>query len=295
MTTVLNTQEVLTPPVPSATVLVLRDGVQGLEVLLVKRHSKSNVLGGMHVFPGGKLDAADRSVQREQLDQAPQALVQALGEADLDEATACGLHVAALRETLEECGLFLHGQHDSRLPAQMRQRLQAGESFLAANAALGLTLQTGLVRPWSRWITPRKPTMMDRRFDTRFFVALAPTDHEAKHDAHEVTEAVWVRPEAALRQYWEGHMGLVPAQIMSLMQLMPHTRAGEVLLEAQSRLPIQVLPEPIDIDGERVLCYPGDPQHPVQVPVWPGPTRLTWRNQRFEPEGGLDAFLGSHR
>jgi len=76
---------------------------------------------------------------------------------------------------------------------------------------------------------------------------------------------------------------------------MPHTRAGEVLQEAQSRPPIQVLPEPIDIDGERVLCYPGDPQHPVQVPVWPGPTRLTWRNQRFEPEGGLDAFLGSHR
>jgi 8-oxo-dGTP pyrophosphatase MutT (NUDIX family) len=295
MTTVLNTQEVFTPPVPSATVLVLRDGVQGLEVLLVKRHSKSNVLGGMHVFPGGKLDPADRGVQPEQLDQAPQALVQALGEADLDEATACGLHVAALRETLEECGLFLHGRHDSGLPAHMRQRLQAGESFLTATAALGLTLQTQLVRPWSRWITPRKPTMMDRRFDTRFFVALAPTDHDAEHDAHEVTEAVWLRPETALRQYWAGHMGLVPAQIISLMQLVPHTRASEVMREAQTRPPIQVLPEPLDIDGERVLCYPGDPQHPVQTPVWPGPTRLTWRNQRFEPEGGLGALLAAQR
>ena len=294
MSTVLYTQEVLTPPMPSATVMVLRDSDQGIEVLLVKRHSKSKVLGGMHVFPGGKLDTADCSVPAERLDQPPQALQQALGEAGLDEATACGLHVAALRETMEECGLFIHGNHDSRLPSQLRQRLQAGESFLTATEAMGLALPTRQIRPWSRWITPRKPSLMDRRFDTRFFVALAPSDHEAVHDAHEVTEAEWLRPETALRRYWAGHMGLAAAQVISLMQLMRHRLAADVMQHAQSQPPRHVLPEPFDIDGHRVLCYPGDSQHPTKVAAWAGPTRLTWRNERFEPEGGLDAYLNAH-
>ncbi|NDB00705.1 MAG: NUDIX hydrolase, partial [Betaproteobacteria bacterium] len=55
----LNTQTINTPPRPAATVLMLRDAPQGLEVLLIKRHAQSEVLGGAYVFPGGKVDAAD--------------------------------------------------------------------------------------------------------------------------------------------------------------------------------------------------------------------------------------------
>ncbi len=287
----INTAEVLTPPAPSASVMVLRDGTQGLEVLMVKRHGNSKVLGGVYVFPGGKLDAQDCQVRADLLDQTPQTLRQALGEPDLDEATACGLHVAALRETIEECGLFLHGGHDPRLPEQMRLRLETGQSFLAAAQAMGLRLQTRLIRPWSRWITPRVPSVSDRRFDARFFVAIAPSDHAPLEHTHEVTETVWLRPESALRQYWELQLGLVPAQIFSLMQLAQHGSADAVLRQAQTRAPLHIEPQPLDLSGQRVVCYPGDPKHPVRKPAWDGPTRLTWRNQRFEPEGGLDALL----
>ena len=43
--------------------------------------------------------------------------------------------------------------------------------------------------------------------------------------------------------------------------------------------------------GQRVICYPGDPRHTLREPAWPGPTRLVYRNRRFEPEGGLAALL----
>ena len=57
----INNDVVLTPPVPSATVILLRDAAEGLQVLLMRRHAASGVLGGVHVFPGGKLDPADMS------------------------------------------------------------------------------------------------------------------------------------------------------------------------------------------------------------------------------------------
>lgn len=60
---------------------------------------------------------------------------------------------------------------------------------------------------------------------------------------------------------------------------------------AASRAPALIEPEPFDLDGVRVICYPGDPAHSVAQRVWTGPTRLSYRNQRFEAEGGLAALL----
>ena len=60
---------------------------------------------------------------------------------------------------------------------------------------------------------------------------------------------------------------------------------------SRRRPPAIIEPEPFDENGCRVICYPGDPRHSRRQPVWPGPTRLTHRNRRFEPEGGLAALL----
>lgn len=293
----INHKEVLTPPVAAATVVLLRDGPQGLQVLLVKRHSQSNVLGGAFVFPGGKLDPLDSQVQADDLDQSPAALQQALAEEGLGTATACGLYVAALRETFEECDLLLHGNvaglsDSTRVRAQVRERLAGGMSFFQAMTQAGLRpLPTRQLQPWSRWITPRRPSMMDRRFDARFFVAVAPADQQAHHDAHEITEALWLQPNEAMRRYWDGELTLAPVQLLTLMQVGRYPSAAQVMQAGRSRAPMQVLPEPHDIDGQRVLCYPGDPGHPVRQPAWEGPTRMTFRNGRFEPEGGLQALL----
>ncbi len=288
----LNHQEVLTPPVPAASVMVLRDSPRGLEVLMVRRHANSNVLGGAHVFPGGKLDALDCQTADSQLEQSAETLTASLGEATLDSGTGAGLYVAAMRETFEECGLLLHRELPQHMPGELRRHLKDGVGFVAAMTQLGLPLQTSSLRPWSRWITPRVPSVINRRFDVRFFVALVPAGQEVLHDDHEVTETVWLTPEAGLRQYWSGDIGLVPAQILSLSQLQQHATAADAMKAASTRLPPLVEPEPFEHEGQRMICYPGDPRHPVTRPFWVGPTRLIYRNNRFEPEGGLAALLG---
>jgi 8-oxo-dGTP pyrophosphatase MutT (NUDIX family) len=292
MALTINSDTVHTPPVPSATVIVVRDGPSGLEVLLVRRHGNSAVLGGVHVFPGGKLDAADRQVDPASLDRSPLDCAQGLNEPGLDADTALGLHVAALRETFEECGLLLGQVHQADLAQRVRELTAAGTGFAAALQQLGCRVSTASVRPWSRWITPRVPSVTNKRFDTRFFVAAAPAGQAAEHCAFEATEAVWMAPRQGLERYWAGEIDLAPPQIMSLSQLVPLRTAADVMVAALSRPPALIEPEPFDVDGVRVICYPGDPAHSVAQRVWPGPTRLSYRNQRFEAEGGLAALLG---
>lgn len=288
----INSDEVLTPPVAAATVMVVRDGPAGLEVLLVRRHGNSGVLGGVHVFPGGKLDAADRQADPAVLDRPVAACLSGLCEPGLDLDTALGLHVAALRETFEECGLLLGQVNGARHVQPLREQTAAGLAFAAALQARGLPIPTACVLPWSRWVTPRVPSVTNKRFDTRFFVAVAPEDQTVEHCAHEATEAVWLSPRAGLERYWAGEIDLAPPQIMSLSELSRMADAAQVLATARSRPPSLIEPEPFDEDGRRVICYPGDPRHSIATRVWAGPTRLLHRNQRFEPENGLAALLG---
>lgn len=287
----INSDEVLAAPLASATVMVLRDSPLGPEVLMMRRHGNSAVLGGAHVFPGGKLDPQDLQADPALLDRTPARLREALGEPGLDEGLAVGLHLAALRETLEECGLLLADGVDDRTVRLAEARMRAGEPFAPTLAALGLPLQTARLTPWSRWITPRVPSVTRARFDTRFFLAEAPTGQDAQHDDHEATETLWVLPQAGLRQYWDGAIDLAPPQILSLSHLARFDSVAAVLAAARQRPPPLVEPEAFDVDGERVICYPGDPWHRVAQAAWPGPTRVTWRNRRFEPEGGLEALL----
>lgn len=288
----INSDEVLTPPVAAATVMVVRDGPAGLEVLLVRRHGNSGVLGGVHVFPGGKLDAADHVVDPGSLDRASSACREGLCEPALDPGMALGLHVAALRETFEESGLLLGQPQGAAHVQAVRELTAAGTPFAAALQARGLSIPTACVLPWSRWVTPRVPSVTNKRFDTRFFVAAAPDDQTVEHCAHEATEAVWLSPRVGLERYWAGEIDLAPPQIMSLSELSRLADVAQVLSLARGRPPALIEPEPFDEEGRRVICYPGDPRHSLAARVWPGPTRLVHRNHRFEPEGGLAALLG---
>src|SRR5947207_8424012 len=97
-------ERVASPALPSASVVMLRDGGAGLEVFLLKRHGLSDVLGGAYVFPGGKVDAQDAMHAR--LDRGAAELQAALHEPQLAPAEAAAIFVAALRETLEETGVL---------------------------------------------------------------------------------------------------------------------------------------------------------------------------------------------
>ena len=282
----LNSDIVTTPPLDAATVMMLRDAEAGLEVFLLKRHGLSDVLGGAYVFPGGKVDAEDAELDLGlHADQNAQSMLEALQEPAGDQRSAAGLFVAALREVYEESGvLFIDGP----VPAQAQAK---DESFANWLAQQGLRLRTSALQPWSRWVTPQMPSLMRKRFDTRFFAAIVPAGQIARHDDHETTESVWLQPRAALEQYWHGTIELAPPQIMTLAHLSRYATAQQALDAARTRTPGEIRPEPHDENGQRVLCYPGDPQHSVRQRAMPGPTRLYVRNKRFEPEGGLEALF----
>jgi 8-oxo-dGTP pyrophosphatase MutT (NUDIX family) len=46
-------------PRPAATVIVVRDGDEGFEVLMLRRNARSDFVGGAYVFPGGGVDLED--------------------------------------------------------------------------------------------------------------------------------------------------------------------------------------------------------------------------------------------
>jgi 8-oxo-dGTP pyrophosphatase MutT (NUDIX family) len=287
----LNSEVITTPARQAATVIMLRDAPAGLEVFLVKRHGLSDVLGGAYVFPGGKLDPSDSTLERQHLDQDDAALLASLAEHGTDATTARGLYVAAVREAFEEAGvLFARGLNTAQA-AEAARMLRQGQDFNALLSGLSLRLHTQALVPWSRWITPRMPSVTHKRFDTRFFVAALPEGQRASHDNHEATESVWLTPRAALEQYWARAIELAPPQIMTLAHLSRHASVHSALNAARSTPPPEILPEPYDRDGERVLCYPGNPRHSVATRALPGPLQLVFRNKRFEPDGGFAALF----
>ena len=112
----LNDAEVTGPVRAAATIVMLRDAPNGLEVFLIKRHGLSDVLGGAYVFPGGKVDSGDALLDMQShLDDQPRRLHSALGEPALDLMAAAGIYVAALREAFEETGVLYANGADSAL------------------------------------------------------------------------------------------------------------------------------------------------------------------------------------
>lgn len=94
-------------PKLAATVVLVRPGRRGPEVLLTRRPTSMAFAPDMHVFPGGRVDAADADPEllaRSVVSAAEAG--RALG-GDLDPATALAAHVAAIRELFEEAGVLL--------------------------------------------------------------------------------------------------------------------------------------------------------------------------------------------
>lgn len=292
----LNTDIITGPARPAATVIMLRDRTgdeKGMEVFLIRRHLKSDVLGGVFVFPGGKVDKLDAELDTDtHLDQPLAHLHSALNEFDVDAPTAASLYIAAVREVFEESGILFAKGATQQHAAQATAMLRVGHTFAAVLAGMKLRLQTSSLAPWSRWITPVSPSVMNKRFDTRFFVAAAPAGQVAAHDNFEATESVWLTPRAALEQHRDALIEMAPPQIMTLAHLSRFDSVQAAMTDARSRRPPIIMPYPIDMDGTRVICYPGDDEHPVKERAMPGPTRLQYRNKLFEPLDGFEALFG---
>lgn len=209
----------------AATIVLLRDTADGYEVFMMKRASRMD-FGGLHVFPGGKVDIAD----------AHGAMASHCSGLTDDEASArLGIEdgglaywVAAIRECFEESGMLLvYGPDGAMLRARkprwaeglraLRDELNAGErDFLAICQQMQMQLAADRVHYFSHWLTPEGPP---RRYNTRFFVAAAPREQEGLHDESELVDSEWIRPQEALEMHEHGKFQMIYPTLTTLRAL----------------------------------------------------------------------------
>ena len=278
-------------PRDAATVLLLRDAPAGFEVFMVKRSGLSDVLGEAHVFPGGKVDAADGSPEMLARVHGLASLdIAALGE-DIPQARAASMFVAAARETFEEAGVLLARGVSAGVNAVLdnaraqevaaaRARLNAKEPFATVLASINADLDAAALVPWVRWVTP---ALLSRRFDARFFLARAPAGQIAQHDDYEATHSEWLRPQDAIARWAQDDIKLAPPTYMSLQHLALFDSIDAALADARARHPPVIQPHGFEVDGVRTLALPGDAQHGVATAAIPGPVRLRYDGGRYVP------------
>ncbi|MCA3140859.1 MAG: MBL fold metallo-hydrolase [Betaproteobacteria bacterium] len=212
-------------PSPAATVLLLRDGAQGLEVLMTRRSMTASFAPGAYVFPGGGIDAADASPDTHALahrrtTQDHRLLTQA---------------IAAIRESFEELGVLLARHADGRgASAEDVTSLDRHTPLAAQCARRGLRLAADEVFVLAHWITDRD---LPRRFDVPFLVARMPDGQQPVADEKEQFEPVWVRPADALERHGAGQFFLIFPTIRTLERMVAFQSADHVLASCREEKP----------------------------------------------------------
>jgi glyoxylase-like metal-dependent hydrolase (beta-lactamase superfamily II)/8-oxo-dGTP pyrophosphatase MutT (NUDIX family) len=202
---------------PAATVLLLRDSPQGIEVLMTRRSMTASFAPGAYVFPGGGIDAADALAHSQSTRRATQS------DVHLTQA------IAAIRESFEELGVLLARRPDgSHLGTVEIAALDRKAPFPTVCAANGLTLDGAEVFVLAHWITDRD---LPRRFDVPFLVARMPEGQEPVADESEQFEPVWVRPADALARHAAGGFFIIFPTIRTLERLQTYPSV-QALLDA---------------------------------------------------------------
>jgi glyoxylase-like metal-dependent hydrolase (beta-lactamase superfamily II)/8-oxo-dGTP pyrophosphatase MutT (NUDIX family) len=215
-------------PRPASTVVLLRPSPGGAEVLLTHRPSTMAFGPGLHVFPGGAVDPADRDVAAARRLGVDAEQCAAAWAGDLAPADALGHAVAAVRELYEEAGVLLaeHADGSAPDPREVEAGHRGGEPLAALAERLGLRLRTAHLVPLSHWVTP--PVEVTRRYDVRFFVADAADGAGFRLDEREVAGHAWLRPQDAISALRAGRIGLWAPTATTLRSLRSARDAAEV-------------------------------------------------------------------
>jgi len=228
---------------PAATLVLLRDGPDGLETLLLERHAESFFSGAL-VFPGGRVDAEDGD----------------------DEAAA--FRIAAIRECWEEAHILLArpagaasligGDALAALEASLGARLGRAPDFADLVASGAVAPAADALVPFGRWVTPAQSA---KRWDTWFFLAPAPSGQTAEADGRETVAARWLTPATALAEANARRARLVFATRMNVQRLAKSVDAASALAAAAAvadRI-TPLCPEIYDTpSGQRIRLPPGE-------------------------------------
>jgi len=214
-------------PRPAATIVLLRDGAAGMELLLMRRSRRAGFVPGAYVFPGGRVDGTDSTPEVLENLEGLTSTAAAM-RLQLHDATppAISYYLAALREAFEETGIMVGLRDDGSAPPTAAEDpavdairddlMQDRVTFADAIARLECRIAGHAIEYIAHWITPEPEP---RRYDTRFFAAKVSGDATPIVDPREMTDALWVTPADALDGLDRGELPMVFPTIKTIEQL----------------------------------------------------------------------------
>jgi 8-oxo-dGTP pyrophosphatase MutT (NUDIX family) len=230
--------------IPAATLILVREppGTPP-ELLMVERAGGMAFAAGALVFPGGRIDAADRELA---------------AEANIDPAV-----VAAIRETIEETAVpvGLSPLPDPAIARELQDELVADRPFAELLDGRGLNLDPAALTPFARWV-PKFHAV--RRFDTLFFVARCPPgDWQPRVVEGECAGAEWLSAAEVLQRDRSGSARLIFPTRRTLERLARHDTFEHIRADALAHEIIPVTPWVEEHDGERFITIPENLGYPV--------------------------------
>ena len=230
--------------IPAATLIVVREPAAGApELLVVERAQGMAFAAGALVFPGGRIDEADRELATEH---------------GIDAAA-----VAAVRETVEETavpvGLTPLPSHEKA--GELQQALVADQPFGALLSAAAITIDIAALTPFARWV-PKFHAV--RRFDTLFFIARCPAgDWMPQVIEGECSRAEWLSAADVLDRERRGEARLIFPTRRTLERLAQHNSFEAIRDDALAHPIEPISPWVEELDGEKFITIPPHLGFPV--------------------------------
>jgi 8-oxo-dGTP pyrophosphatase MutT (NUDIX family) len=230
--------------IPAATLIVARDRAGAApELLMVERAQGMAFAAGALVFPGGRIDAADRELA---------------GELGVEAAA-----IAAIRETVEETAVpvGLGPVPSAAAAAELQRALVSDQPFAEVLRSSGCGLDVGALTPFARWV-PKFHAV--RRFDTLFFVARCPAgDWQPRVVEGECSGAAWLTADEVLDRDRRGESRLIFPTRRTLERLAQHSSFEAIRADALAHPIEAVTPWVEERDGEKFITIPSHLGFPV--------------------------------
>ncbi|GAA0738839.1 NUDIX hydrolase [Sphingomonas japonica] len=236
------------PAIAAATLIVMRDVPTGPpEIAMVERAQAMAFAGGALVFPGGRVDTADRT------------LAQRFG-GDADDIAA---RIAAIRETIEEAGIAIGLSRPLDAPAirALGSDVYGGVAIGDALDSRGVSIDPAALTPFARWL-PKG--VAHRIFDTSFYIARAPVDApQARVDGGENVRLIWASAQAILDDADAGRCEIIFPTRRNLERLARFANVDAALVDAAACPVTTVTPWIEERGGDRFLCIPEGLGYPI--------------------------------
>ena len=111
--------------------------------------------------------------------------------------------------------------------------------------------------------------MMPKRFDTYFYLAMAPADHVAIHDGHESVDSVWISPSQALADAASGQREIIFPTVRNIAKLAESQTAESAIAAAAAAEIVTVMPWMDKRDDGTYLCIPPEAGYDISEEKMP--------------------------